>query len=65
MNLPLSLYEFEQVIRKLILHKAPISNEVSPNAIKELNEENRMFLFKICYDYFKNDQEIEEWQKGC
>ena len=65
MNLPLSLYKFKQAIRKLILHKAPASNRVSPNAIKALNEKNRMFLFKICYDYFENIQEIEEWQKGC
>ena len=65
MNLPLSLYEFEQAIRKLILHKAPGSNGVSSNSIKALNEENRIFLFKIYYDYFENDQEIEEWQKVC
>ena len=60
MNLPLSLYEFEQAIRKMILHKAPGSNGVSSNSIKALNEENRIFLFKIYYDYFENDQEIEE-----
>ena len=65
MNLPLSLFEFENAIRKLILHKAPGDNGVSPNAIKALNKENRLFLFQICYDYFENDQEIEEWQKGC
>ena len=65
MNIPLSLFEFENTIRKLILHKAPGSNGVSPNAIKALNKENRLFLFQICYDYFENDQEIEEWQKGC
>ena len=65
MNLPLSLYKFKQAIRKLILHKAPASNRVSPNAIKALNEKNRMFLFKICYDYFVKIQEIEEWQKEC
>ena len=38
MNLPLSLYKFKQAIRKLILHKDPASNRVSPNAIKALNE---------------------------
>ena len=60
MNLPLSLYDFEQAIRKLILHKAPSSNGVSSNTIKALNEENRMSLFKICYDYFENVQKIKE-----
>ena len=65
MNLPLSLYEFEQAIRKLILHKSPGSNGVSSNSIKALNEENRIFLFKIYYDYFENDQEIEECQFTC
>ena len=65
MNLPLSLFEFENAIRKLILHKTPGDNGVSLNAIKALNKENRLLLFQICYDYFENDQEIEEWQKGC
>ena len=47
MNLPLLLYEFEQLIRKLILHKSPSSDGVSPNAIKVLNKENRLFYFKF------------------
>ena len=34
MNIPLSIHEFEQGIKKLILHKAPGSNRVSSNTIK-------------------------------
>ena len=53
MNLPLSKNEFNKAIIKLILHKAPGANGISPNAIKALNDENKSHLFKICYDYFK------------
>ena len=61
MNNPLSIYEFEQAIKKLILHKVSGFNDVSPNAIKDLNKGHRLFLFKMCYDYFENDSVIEEW----
>ena len=61
MNIPLSIHEFEHAIKKLILHRAPGFNDVSPNAIKALNKENILFILTICYDYFENDQVIEKW----
>ena len=47
MNLPLSKSEFNKAIIKLILHKAPGANGISPNTIKALNDENKSHLFKI------------------
>ena len=46
MNLPLSIIEFNKAILKLILHKAPGANGISPNVIKGLNDENKSHLFK-------------------
>ena len=45
-NVPLSIHEFEQVIKKIILHKIPGSSGVSPNAIRALNIENNFFNLK-------------------
>ena len=56
--------EFNQAIKRIILHKAPGLNGVSPNAIKALDDENRNVLFEICYDFFDGNVEIEEWQIG-
>ena len=65
MNLPLSKSEFNKAIIKLILHKSPGANGISPNAIKALNDENKSHLFKICYDYFEDNETIEDWQIEC
>ena len=64
LNDPLTRMEFNQAIKKIILHKAPGLNGVSPNAIKALDDENRNVLFEICYDFFDGNVEIEEWQIG-
>ena len=48
-------------IKKIILHKAPVLNGVSPNTIKALDDKNRNVLFGICYDFFNGNVEIEEW----
>ena len=56
----MSFYEFKEAIKKLVLHKAPGLNGVSPNAIKELNHKNKMILFEICSDVFNNQTEIDE-----
>ena len=45
-NVPLSIHEFEQVIKKIIQHKIPGSSGVSPNAIRALNIENNFFNLK-------------------
>ena len=57
LNDPLSLLEFNKAIMKIILHKDPGLNGVSPNAIKALNDENRLILFQICSDFLDNDVE--------
>ena len=49
---------------KIILHKAPGLNGVSPNAIKSLNNENGLILFQICSDSLDNDVIIEDWKVG-
>ena len=61
-NDPLSLIEFNKAIMKVILHKAISLNGVSPNAIKALNDENRLILFQICLDFSDNDVKIEDCQ---
>ena len=58
------MIEFNKTITKIILHKAPGLNDVSPNAIKALNDENRLILFQICSDFLDNDVEIEDWKVG-
>ena len=60
LNDPLSLIEFNKAITKIILHKAPSLNGLSPNAIKALNDENRLILFQICLDFLDNDVKIED-----
>ena len=30
-----------------------------------MNDENKSHLFKICYDYFDDNETIEDWQIGC
>ena len=45
---------------KIILHKAPGLNGVSPNAIKALNIENRLILIQICSDVLDNGVEMED-----
>ena len=59
LDVPMSFYEFKEAIKKLVLHKAPGLNGVSPNAIKSLNHENKMILFEICSDFFNNQIEID------
>ena len=56
----MSFYEFKEAIKKLVLHKAPGFNGVSPNAIKGLNHENKIILFEICSDFFNNQTKIDE-----
>ena len=46
LNDSLSLIEFNKAITKIILHKNPGLNGVSSNAIKALNDENRLILFQ-------------------
>ena len=46
MNIPLSIHEFEQTIKQVILHKTPGSNGISHNAIRALNKENIPFYLK-------------------
>ena len=60
LDVPMSFYEFKEAIKKLVLHKAPGLNGVSPNAIKELNHKDKMILFEICSDVFNNQTEIDE-----
>ena len=43
----MSFYEFKEAIKKLVLHKDPGINGVSPNAIKALNHDNK----KSCLKY--------------
>ena len=62
LNDPLSLIEFNKAIMKVILHKDTSLNGVSPNAIKALNDENRLILFQICLDFLDNDVKIEDCQ---
>ena len=64
LNDPLSLIEFNKGITKIFLHIAPGLNGVSPNAIKALNDENRLILFQICSDCLDNDVKIEDWKIG-
>ena len=37
----ISFFEFKEAVKKLVLHKSPGLNGVSPNAIKALNIENQ------------------------
>ena len=60
----ISFFEFKEAVKKLVLHKSPGLNGVSPNAIKALNIENEKILFEICSDFFNNEIEIEEWKIG-
>ena len=53
--------EFNRAIKKIILHKTLGLNGVSPNVIKALDDENRNVLFGICYYFFDDNVEIEEW----
>ena len=46
LDVPMSFFEFKEAIKKLVLHKAPGLNEVSPNAIKALNIENKKTFLK-------------------
>ena len=64
LNDPLTRLDFNRAIKKIIIHKAPGLNGVSPNAIKALYDENRNVLFGICYDFFDGNVEIEERQIG-
>ena len=45
LDIPVSFYEFKEAIKKLVLHKAPRLNGVSPNAIKALNHKNKIIMF--------------------
>ena len=63
-NSSLSWKEVIFAINKLTLHKAPGLNRISSNAIKVLNDENIRVLFKICYKYFNDELDIEEWKIG-
>ena len=56
--------KFNPAIKETILHKAPGLNDVSPNTIKDLDDENRNILFQICFDLFDSNVEIEDWQLG-
>ena len=56
--------EFNQAIEKMIPHKSPGLNGVSPNTIKALDNENRNMLFQICSDFPDSGVEIENWQIG-
>ena len=63
LGLPLSYLEFLDT-KKLTLHKDGGLNDISPNAIKAPNEENRRTLFDICRNYFNGEINIKEWQRG-
>ena len=54
--------EFNQAIEKMIPHKSPGLNGVSPNTIKALDNENRNMLFQICSDFPDSGVEIENWK---
>ena len=62
LDVSMSFHEFNEAIKKIVLHKAPGLNGVSPNAIKGLNHDNKKVLFEICSDYFDNYTEIDEWK---
>ena len=61
LGLPFSYLTFLNVIKTLTLHKAVNLNDISPNAIKDLNEENRHTLFDICVKNFDGEVSIEGW----
>ena len=61
---PLNFQEFNVAIKKLTLHKATGLNGVSPNAIKALDDDNKLILFRLCAEYFDNTVDIEEWLMG-
>ena len=52
LDIPMSLYEFKEAIKKLNLHKAPSLNGFYLNAIKALNHENKKILFELSSDFF-------------
>ena len=56
--------KFSFAIYKLTLRRAAGDNRVSPNVIKALDKENRIFLFEICSDFFENKVNIKEWLIG-
>ena len=64
LDVPISFHEFNEAIKKIVLHKVPDLNVFSPNAIKALNQDNKKVLFDICSDYFDNHTEIDEWKIG-
>ena len=47
LDVPMSIYEFKEAIKNLVLHEAPGLNRVSLNSIKGLNHENKKILFEI------------------
>ena len=60
----MNFQEFNVAIKKLTLHKATGLNGVSPNAIKALDDDNKLILFRLCAEYFDNTVDIEEWHMG-
>ena len=61
---PLTLKEFQPVIKKLSLHKAPGLNEMSSNTLRALDFGNTKSFFIICCNFFNNEIHIPEWQTG-
>ena len=51
---PMTLDDLNIAIDKLSWHKAPGRNGVSPNAIKALNEENRIILLQFIHQWMDN-----------
>ena len=61
LNESLNFIEFKNEIKKLILHKAPGRDGVSPNVLRALDGDNIMELFKICGKYFEGNYDMKEW----
>ena len=57
---PLTLKEFQPVIKKLSLHKAPGLNEISSNTLRALDFDNTKSFFIICCNFFNNEIHIPE-----
>ena len=57
--------EFNNAVEKILWHKNPGFNRVSPNILKSLDEKYRIFIFKIIKDLFdKPDLTCEEWKRS-
>ena len=55
--------EFEEALNCLANDKAPGENGVAPNLLKALDTENRLALYQLIVDFWK-DTDYESWHSG-